>query len=504
MLAANEAVARWFADARAAAPSTASTASPTRRSSRRSSSSPRPTASRSPRLPVGPQELNALLEALRGPRAAARAEPAPAARHDAGRLHGREHRPLRPRRRALPALHLAHPPLPGPAWCTGCSRRSGRADGGQRPRARSRARPRGASAPRGAARGDRGLCSERERAAMEAEREIASFYAALFMQDKVGERFDGVVAAWSSSALFVELEPWLVEGLVKAEDLGGAFELDPELHALVRRRHGPRVPRGRRGGGGAGRARARRGGGSSFAAGGRGGRALARAGAAAGSGGASGRRGAGGRGRARRPPPGARRRRRGAGWDRPERGRAARSRGREGGARRTAAAGAAGGEGAKGERAEARRAKARAGKRRRRAGRARRPRLSVPAARPAEGRERSLRRAGHSPRAARRQRTAAPRPSAGARRERACSRRRRPARHDARGRRRVVEGDRQAARSRSARKKGSHPQRPAISAGRGGPGAPVAERGREVVAAREVDDLAAIGVTRCMVHLRAD
>ncbi len=77
------------------------------------------------------------------------------------------------------------------------------------------------------------LSSERERAAMEAEREIAAFYAALFMRDKVGERFAGVVSAVVEFGFFVELKRWFVEGLVRAEDLGAAFELDPVLHALV-------------------------------------------------------------------------------------------------------------------------------------------------------------------------------------------------------------------------------------------------------------------------------
>jgi ribonuclease R len=77
------------------------------------------------------------------------------------------------------------------------------------------------------------LSSERERAAMEAEREIAAFYAALFMKDKVGETFDGVVAAVVEFGIFVELQRWFVEGLVRSEDLGGAFELDTILHALV-------------------------------------------------------------------------------------------------------------------------------------------------------------------------------------------------------------------------------------------------------------------------------
>ncbi|HYD39550.1 MAG TPA: ribonuclease R [Anaeromyxobacter sp.] len=77
------------------------------------------------------------------------------------------------------------------------------------------------------------LSSERERAAMEAEREIAGYYAALLMNDRIGEAFDGVVSAVTEFGFFVELRPMFVEGLVRAEDLGGAFELDPVRHALV-------------------------------------------------------------------------------------------------------------------------------------------------------------------------------------------------------------------------------------------------------------------------------
>jgi ribonuclease R len=82
------------------------------------------------------------------------------------------------------------------------------------------------------------LSSERERAAMQAEREIAAYYAALFMQDKVGQRFPGVVASVVEFGLFVEVGPWAVEGLVKREDLGDDWELDQDLHALVQRRSG--------------------------------------------------------------------------------------------------------------------------------------------------------------------------------------------------------------------------------------------------------------------------
>ncbi|HEU4383696.1 MAG TPA: ribonuclease R [Anaeromyxobacteraceae bacterium] len=82
------------------------------------------------------------------------------------------------------------------------------------------------------------LASERERAAMQCEREVHAYYAALLMQDKVGQRFPGVVATVAEFGLFVELRPWFVEGLVKVDDLGPGFELDPALHALVERRSG--------------------------------------------------------------------------------------------------------------------------------------------------------------------------------------------------------------------------------------------------------------------------
>jgi ribonuclease R len=53
------------------------------------------------------------------------------------------------------------------------------------------------------------------------------------MSDKVGESFDGVVSAVAEFGFFVELKPVFVEGLVRADDLKGAFALDPVRHALV-------------------------------------------------------------------------------------------------------------------------------------------------------------------------------------------------------------------------------------------------------------------------------
>src|SRR6266566_7265029 len=49
-------------------------------------------------------------------------------------------------------------------------------------------------------------CSERERAAMKAERDVDAFYSALYMQDRVGETFKAVVSGVADFGLFCELE----------------------------------------------------------------------------------------------------------------------------------------------------------------------------------------------------------------------------------------------------------------------------------------------------------
>ena len=76
-------------------------------------------------------------------------------------------------------------------------------------------------------------CSERERASMKAERDIDSYYAAVYMQDKVGDRYDAVVATVAEFGLFCELKTLFVEGLVPAEDLGDDVQHDTEMHRLI-------------------------------------------------------------------------------------------------------------------------------------------------------------------------------------------------------------------------------------------------------------------------------
>jgi ribonuclease R len=76
-------------------------------------------------------------------------------------------------------------------------------------------------------------CSDRERAAMQVEREVVAFYATLLMKDRIGEEFDAVVSSVTDFGFFVELDGLFIEGLVKGETLGSEFKLDKVLHQLV-------------------------------------------------------------------------------------------------------------------------------------------------------------------------------------------------------------------------------------------------------------------------------
>ncbi len=76
--------------------------------------------------------------------------------------------------------------------------------------------------------------SKRERNAMEAEREIADLKKAQFMEDKVGEEFDGVISGVTSFGVFVELKEYLVEGLVHVTTLtDDYYNFAEKEHSLV-------------------------------------------------------------------------------------------------------------------------------------------------------------------------------------------------------------------------------------------------------------------------------
>jgi ribonuclease R len=61
--------------------------------------------------------------------------------------------------------------------------------------------------------------SNRERVAMEAEREVLDRYRVRFMKDKIGEEFEGVISGVTAFGFFVELKDIFVEGLVRVTSL---------------------------------------------------------------------------------------------------------------------------------------------------------------------------------------------------------------------------------------------------------------------------------------------
>ena len=78
-------------------------------------------------------------------------------------------------------------------------------------------------------------CSEKERSAMEAERASNKYKQVEFMQDHLGEDFEGVINGVSSFGFWVETVKYKCEGLVSVRDLSDIddFRLDETDYALV-------------------------------------------------------------------------------------------------------------------------------------------------------------------------------------------------------------------------------------------------------------------------------
>lgn len=89
------------------------------------------------------------------------------------------------------------------------------------------------------------LASERERRAMQVERDVADLYGVFLMRDKIGEQFTGSVSGIVGSGIFVTLDDPFVNVLVRADTLGqGPYEPDEDGFALVNTRTGDRIDLG--------------------------------------------------------------------------------------------------------------------------------------------------------------------------------------------------------------------------------------------------------------------
>ncbi|HMO78648.1 MAG TPA: ribonuclease R [Candidatus Paceibacterota bacterium] len=78
------------------------------------------------------------------------------------------------------------------------------------------------------------LSTEREISAAEAERESIKYKQAEYMQDHIGEEFEGIVSGVSPWGLYVQIKETLSEGMVHISKLGNDyFKLDEEKYQIV-------------------------------------------------------------------------------------------------------------------------------------------------------------------------------------------------------------------------------------------------------------------------------
>lgn len=89
-------------------------------------------------------------------------------------------------------------------------------------------------------------CSDKERKAMEAERAGNKYKQVEFMQDYLGEEFDGIISGVASFGFFVETVLHKCEGMVTVRDLSefDEFKLDDADYALVGMRTGKKFRMG--------------------------------------------------------------------------------------------------------------------------------------------------------------------------------------------------------------------------------------------------------------------
>lgn len=97
------------------------------------------------------------------------------------------------------------------------------------------------------------ISSDRERVALEAERESIKIKQVEWISEHIGERFDGLISGVTAYGLFVEITPYLIEGFIRMEDMaddyylynektysltgkefGRRYQLGDEIHILVK------------------------------------------------------------------------------------------------------------------------------------------------------------------------------------------------------------------------------------------------------------------------------
>jgi len=89
-------------------------------------------------------------------------------------------------------------------------------------------------------------CSQQERKADEAEKELMEWRIYRFLKGKLGEEFEGIIVDITRAGLVVELDNYFVDGIVPYADLGGDYYFKKSDKTLVGRRLGRRFELGQR------------------------------------------------------------------------------------------------------------------------------------------------------------------------------------------------------------------------------------------------------------------
>lgn len=89
-------------------------------------------------------------------------------------------------------------------------------------------------------------CSQEERNAEEAEKELMEWRIFRFLKGKIGDEFEGIIVDITKAGLVVELEDYFVDGIVSYYDLGGDYYFKRSEKTLIGRRTGRKYELGDR------------------------------------------------------------------------------------------------------------------------------------------------------------------------------------------------------------------------------------------------------------------
>jgi ribonuclease R len=88
--------------------------------------------------------------------------------------------------------------------------------------------------------------SFKERESIECEREVEDMKMAEYMEDHIGEEYDGIIDSILNFGMFVCL-PNMIEGLVRYENIvGDYFEFNEETNMLIGKRTGKKYKLGQK------------------------------------------------------------------------------------------------------------------------------------------------------------------------------------------------------------------------------------------------------------------